>query len=118
MTGHFHQRKQGAKVVSARARLPILTGSHSSLACLGLRGAARQSELAVNICVRLAGDGQVDDGLGEVFVQGDVVVGVMLAGEGVEAELLEFIEPGQAQLRGLGVEAWESRLAHGPSGGK
>ena len=32
-------------------------------------------------------DRQVDDGLGEVFVQGDVVVGVVLAGEGVEAEL-------------------------------
>ena len=41
--------------------------------------------------------------MGEVFVQGDVVVGVMLAGEGVEVELLQFVELGQAELGGLGV---------------
>ena len=47
--------------------------------------------------LRFAGERQVDDGLGEVFVQGDVPVGVVLAGEFFQAELLEVVEAGEAE---------------------
>ena len=45
----------------------------------------------------------MDDGLGEVFVEGDVVVRVVLFGEGGQVDLFEFVEGGQAELGGGGV---------------
>ena len=46
---------------------------------------------------------QLAHGLWQVLVQGDVPVGVVLAGEGFEADLLQLVELCQAQLGRLRV---------------
>src|SRR5262245_61667459 len=46
--------------------------------------------------------GKVDHGFGEGIVEWDVPVGVVLFGEGFEAERFQVVEGGQAQGRGLG----------------
>ncbi len=46
---------------------------------------------------------QINHRLRKVFVQGDVPVGIVLLGERLEADGLQFVEHRQAQLGGLGV---------------
>ena len=62
----------------------------------GTRGLLSSGALSLGI-------GKVDDGLGEVLIQGDVPVGIVLTDDLFEAETLQFVEAGQAQFGGLSI---------------